>query len=449
MDFIKRKMTQDGDKVVAEEGGRKVTLREVFTQTGVDTHQDVNMDRLCCMASIGAGTHDTFGRFDVFNSKYNPFGDKRLREIFLKTDNYIDGKYLAELTKEVMAIYNEKRFVMAEWRISIYGRNKQEWAKLARWFRTYDIQCNKIRWLIQVPRLYRVFRQGGLVSSFAEMIQNIFEPLFEASVDPESHQDVFFMLQQVVGFDSVDDESVGTDMNLKRYPPAQEWTDETNPPYTYWLYHMYANIRSLNALRRRQGLNTFTFRPHCGEAGNVSHLCSGFMLADSICHGVMLKDTPVLQYLFYLAQVGLAVSPLSNDILFIPLDQSPFGLFFKRGLNVSLSTDDPLIIHLTDEPLIEEYVIAARMFRLSNVDLCEIARNSVLQSGFEKAFKDWWIGDTDVPNTPTSPSSSDTAKSTAFSDEMKSNVPAIRLHFREDCLRQEIELVTLAAQTSS
>jgi AMP deaminase len=34
----------------------------------------------------------TFQRFDRFNLKYNPLGESRLREIFLKTDNYIGGK---------------------------------------------------------------------------------------------------------------------------------------------------------------------------------------------------------------------------------------------------------------------------------------------------------------------------------------------------------------------
>ena len=42
---------------------------------------------------------DAFHRFDTFNLKYNPIGESRLREIFLKTDNYIEGRYLAELTK--------------------------------------------------------------------------------------------------------------------------------------------------------------------------------------------------------------------------------------------------------------------------------------------------------------------------------------------------------------
>lgn len=43
-----------------------------------------------------------FERFDRFNNKYNPLGQSELREIFLKTDNYIKGRYLAEMTKEVL-----------------------------------------------------------------------------------------------------------------------------------------------------------------------------------------------------------------------------------------------------------------------------------------------------------------------------------------------------------
>lgn len=160
------------------------------------------------------------------------------------------------------------------------------------------------------------------------------------------------------------------------------------------------------------------------------------MLSDGICHGVQLRESPVLQYLYYLAQIGLAVSPLSNDILFIPLAESPFGSFFKRGLNVSLSTDDPLIIHMTEDALIEEYIIAARTFRLSVCDLCEIARNSVRQSGFEQTFKEWWIG-------------AATAEGLDETAEAKSNVPSIRLRFRADCLRQELDLLNLAAAATS
>jgi len=46
---------------------------------------------------------------------------------------------------------------------------------------------------------------------------------------------------------------------------------------------------------------------------------------------------------------------MSNNALFLEYDEQPFDRFFKRGLNVSLSTDDPLQFHMTKEPLLEEY----------------------------------------------------------------------------------------------
>jgi len=48
--------------------------------------------------------------------------------------------------------------------------------------------------------------------------------------------------------------------------------------------------------------------------------------------------------------------------LFLEYAKNPFPKFFDRGLNVSLSTDDPLILHLTKEPLLEEYAVAAQVF---------------------------------------------------------------------------------------
>ena len=59
--------------------------------------------------------------------------------------------------------------------------------------------------------------------------------------------------------------------------------------------------------------------------------------------------------------------------------------------------DDPLQFHYTKEPLIEEYSIAAQVYKLSSCDMCEIARNSVIQSGFEPNVKRHWIGNYDTP----------------------------------------------------
>lgn len=56
---------------------------------------------------------------------------------------------------------------------------------------------------------------------------------------------------QVTGFDSVDDESKHSDhMFSEKSPSPDLWTSEQNPPYSYYLYYMYANIMVLNNLRR-------------------------------------------------------------------------------------------------------------------------------------------------------------------------------------------------------
>lgn len=59
------------------------------------------------------------------------------------------------------------------------------------------------------------------------------------------------LFSQVVGFDSVDDESKPEQhiFNLDSPLPGN-WTEEDNPPYSYYLYYMYANMTVLNHLRR-------------------------------------------------------------------------------------------------------------------------------------------------------------------------------------------------------
>jgi AMP deaminase len=73
------------------------------------------------------------------------------------------------------------------------------------------------------------------------------------------------------------------------------------------------------------------------------------------------KQTPALQYLYYLSQIGIAMSPLSNNKLFLDYSKNPFPRYFAQGLNVSLSTDDPLMLHFTKDALLEEYSVAAQV----------------------------------------------------------------------------------------
>lgn len=76
-------------------------------------------------------------------------------------------------------------------------------------------------------------------------------PLFEATNDPQKHPELHRFLQYVIGFDSVDDESKQeTPLFEKDVLTPDQWTDEDNPPYAYYIYYMYANMTVLNHFRK-------------------------------------------------------------------------------------------------------------------------------------------------------------------------------------------------------
>ncbi|CAI9782795.1 unnamed protein product [Fraxinus pennsylvanica] len=103
--FIKSKLRKEPDEVVIFRDGTYLTLKEVFESLDL-TGYDLNVDLLDVHAD-----KSTFHRFDKFNLKYNPCGQSRLREIFLKQDNLIQGRFLGELTKQVFSDL-EARFIL-------------------------------------------------------------------------------------------------------------------------------------------------------------------------------------------------------------------------------------------------------------------------------------------------------------------------------------------------
>ncbi|XP_061689879.1 AMP deaminase 2-like isoform X2 [Syngnathoides biaculeatus] len=428
--FIKRAMKKYPEEIVHIEHDRGQTLKEVFETMNL-TAFDLSVDTLDMHAD-----RNTFHRFDKFNAKYNPIGESILREIFIKTDNHVEGKYFAHIVKEVMSDLEESKYQNSELRLSIYGRSRDEWDKLAQWAVNHRVYSDNVRWLIQVPRLFDVYHTKKQLANFQEMLENIFLPLFEATINPQSHPELHLFLEHVVGFDSVDDESKPEHhiFNLDSPLPAN-WKEEDNPPYSYYLYYTCANITVLNHLRRRRGFHTFVLRPHCGEAGPIHHLVSGFMLSENISHGLLLRKAPVLQYLYYLAQIGIAMSPLSNNSLFLSYHRNPLPEYLSRGLMVSLSTDDPLQFHFTKEPLMEEYSIATQVWKLSSCDMCELARNSVLMSGFSHKAKSYWLGPSYYKEGPES------------NDIRRTNLPDIRVAYRSETLSEELQLITQAVRT--
>jgi len=283
--FIKSRLKGCPNVVVQEKGGKLITLTEFYNELNIKPHE-LSVDNLD-IHSVKTYVHDVFQKSDEVT---------QLRTLFLKTDNYMKGRFLAELTAEVFEDFDQAKYNNAEFQLTISGKSASEWDKLASWVCRNNLQANHVKWSIQIPRVYSIFRLGNLVQNFEEMLDNIFRPLFEVTVDPSSHPDLHLFLQLVVSFDSVYDESL-PERKLKNYPMPRDWDSTENPPYFVYSYYLYSNLFVLNSLREELGMNTFLWRPHSGESGDFGHLAVSFMIADSIQHGIILKQTPVLQYL--------------------------------------------------------------------------------------------------------------------------------------------------------
>ena len=112
----------------------------------------------------------------------------------------------------------------AEYRVSIYGRKRVEWDTLAAWVCQNRLYSDNVAWLIQVrvgfsclsvppqqtrsphpratypsppqiPRLYDVYRAQGLVPDFQALLDNVFQPLFEVTLNPASHPQLHLFLR--------------------------------------------------------------------------------------------------------------------------------------------------------------------------------------------------------------------------------------------------------------
>ena len=77
----------------------------------------------------------------------------------------------------------------------------------------------------------------------------------------------------------------------------------------------------------------------------------------------------------------------------------------------------------------EEFSIAAQVWKLSSCDMCELARNSVLMSGFPDRMKQHWIG------------FNYKAEGVAGNDIQRTNLPDIRVSYRHETLLDELQSI--------
>ena len=208
VNFVADKLETESDTVIAKDGK---TLGQVFEHAGLDK------DHLTIDAFDVLADYSVYQRFDNFNAKYSPFRMADMRRIFLKSNNHIGGRYFAELLKIVLNRHETSKghASACELRLSIYGMEREEWDDLADWM-LKDWQGDfpgplisaSNRWMIQIPRLWRIFRMkpGRDGSGYNDMLENIFTPMFEATLYPERKPKLAEMLKHIVGIDSVDDE---------------------------------------------------------------------------------------------------------------------------------------------------------------------------------------------------------------------------------------------------
>ena len=114
-----------------------------------------------------------------------------LRQIYCN----VQCSNLVCILQEVLHDLEESKYQNLELRLSIYGRSPEEWDKLAEWAINNNVYSDNCRWIIQVPRLFDIYKCNKLVTCFQEILENLFKPLFEVTKDPNSHPALHRFLQ--------------------------------------------------------------------------------------------------------------------------------------------------------------------------------------------------------------------------------------------------------------
>lgn len=117
---------------------------------------------------------------------------------------------------------------------------------------------------------------------------------------------------------------------------------------------------------------------HAGEIGDPPQVWDALRIlgANRIGHGIQAARDPALMDYLREHAIGLDICLTSNHKTraWTTLSSHPFQLLYKRGVPVTLNTDDPGLFQTS---LTQEYAKAARLFGLSRDDLHHIILQSV------------------------------------------------------------------------
>lgn len=142
---------------------------------------------------------------------------------------------------------------------------------------------------------------------------------------------------------------------------------------------------------RRLGLG---FAIHAGEMGPPASIVESLDVldADRIDHGVAAIRDPELLARLVRDQVVLDVCPSSNVGLglFPSLEAHPVAAFWRAGVNMTISSDDPPFVHTT---LTDELRHVVRLAGLTRDDLAELQRRAARHSFASSEAKAGFLGE--------------------------------------------------------
>jgi AMP deaminase len=61
------------------------------------------------------------------------------------------------------------------------------------------VDKKKIFFFFQVPRIYPLWKNAGFIEDFGEMMKNVFEPMFDVTMDPENDPAMAELMEYLVG----------------------------------------------------------------------------------------------------------------------------------------------------------------------------------------------------------------------------------------------------------
>ncbi|CAR29963.1 hypothetical protein ZYGR_0AD06540 [Zygosaccharomyces rouxii] len=412
-----------------------------------------------------------------------------LAKTFLEFDNYLEGEYLAQIFIDYVITNLEKakyQTVQVSVDFQFQPRGTPSfWERFSHWLVKWNVVSNNVRWNVRIKRVYSRLYHCDKVENFQDYLDLIFEPL----MSPENLEDIElqYLLSNLLNFDVVVCHS--DDFIWHVFPDVltkpKDWEAKgDNPTVTHYMYYIYAYLAILNSMRYENSLNTFTMRNYTSvlnnrtsQAGTVvdfNDQIESIVCNMLLCNGGLLQAEPLwnsqstLSYIFYLLQIPIVATPLSSVSDLSPTPQqelkllppefrlrhfsgitqskqktytgNPFLEMLNVGMKVSLSSKSVLFnSSYTMDPIIEEYSVAASIYLLEAADLCELARNSVICSGYEGFYKRHWSGlridKTAYPSETVG--HIDTWYDTEPNTSERHNVPLIRRSFRKDTLHQE------------